>query len=130
MNWSLHTMPVELVYRILDHLDDVTILLACRNVCTKLNAITDTYYRYKVIFFLYDNEIINLLMCITEEKNICSPSAFMEQFFLAYFHRFINFYNIFLYYFHFYLISNRYSKHFTSEGTKSVPKQHNVSSIL
>jgi len=50
MNWSLHTIPVELVYRILDHLDDVTILLTCRNICARLDAITDTYYRYQVIF--------------------------------------------------------------------------------
>ncbi len=46
---SLDTLPVELVYRILDHLDILTILLSCRNVCTKLNNITDTYHRCQVI---------------------------------------------------------------------------------
>ncbi len=45
---NLHTLPVELVYRILDHLDQLTILLSCRNVCIRLNAITETYHRYKV----------------------------------------------------------------------------------
>jgi hypothetical protein len=50
MTLSLHTLPVELVYRILDNLDDLTLFMACRNICTRLNAITDTYYRYQVIF--------------------------------------------------------------------------------
>ena len=47
---SLHTLPVELVYRILDNLDKLTILLSCRNVCARLNAITDSYYPYQVNF--------------------------------------------------------------------------------
>ena len=47
---SLHTLPVELVYRILDNLDDITIVLSCRNVCVRLNAITDAYHRYQVLF--------------------------------------------------------------------------------
>ncbi len=47
---SFHTLPVELVYRILDKLDTLTILLSCRNVCTRFNAITDSYYRYQVNF--------------------------------------------------------------------------------
>ncbi len=46
--YSLLTLPIELVYRILDHLDDLTILLSVRDICIRLNAITDTYYRYKV----------------------------------------------------------------------------------
>ncbi len=52
MPLSLHTLPVELVYRILDNLDDLTLFVACRNVCTRLNAITETYHRYQVIFAL------------------------------------------------------------------------------
>jgi len=50
MTLSLHTLPVELVYRILDNLDDLTIFMSCRDICTRLNTITDTYYRYQVIF--------------------------------------------------------------------------------
>ena len=50
MNMSLHTLPVELVYRILDHLDHFTILMSCRNVCARLNAITNTYHRYRGLF--------------------------------------------------------------------------------
>lgn len=46
---SLHTLPVELVYCILDNLHYLEILLSCRDVCSRLNDITDSYYRYKVI---------------------------------------------------------------------------------
>ena len=45
---SLLTLPIELVYRILDNLDELTILISARNVCTRLNLIIDTYHRYKV----------------------------------------------------------------------------------
>ncbi len=45
---NFHTLPVELVYRVLDNLDPITILLSCRNICIRLNAITDSYHRYKV----------------------------------------------------------------------------------
>ncbi|CAF3732337.1 unnamed protein product, partial [Adineta steineri] len=30
---SLHELPVEIIYQILDHIDQVTILLSIRNVC-------------------------------------------------------------------------------------------------
>jgi hypothetical protein len=50
---SLLTIPIEFVYRILDNLDTVTILLSVRNVCLRLNAITDTYHPYQVHFFFY-----------------------------------------------------------------------------
>ena len=54
---SLVTLPVELVYRILDNLDQIQILLALRNVCTRLNAITDTYHRYKVkLIFIFKSD--------------------------------------------------------------------------
>ena len=45
---SLLTLPVELVYRVLDNLDELTILLSVRDVCTRLNSITDKYHRYQV----------------------------------------------------------------------------------
>ncbi len=44
----LHTLPIELVYLILDELDDRNIFLSCYNVCTRLNAIIDSYHRYQV----------------------------------------------------------------------------------
>jgi hypothetical protein len=42
------TLPVELVYRILDHLSPYNILLAVRGVYTRRNVITDTYHPYNV----------------------------------------------------------------------------------
>ena len=47
---SLVTLPVELVYRILDHLKPFDILVSARNVCTRLNKITETYHPYQVNF--------------------------------------------------------------------------------
>ncbi len=49
---SLVTVPVEIVYRILDNLDGWTIFLSFRDICTRLNAIVDTYYPYQVNFIL------------------------------------------------------------------------------
>lgn len=45
---SLHTLPVEVLYRIMNHLDDFNILCTMRNVCTRINTIMDNYRRYKV----------------------------------------------------------------------------------
>ncbi len=47
---SLHTLPVELVYRILDNLNNKTIFLSLSSVCTRLNTIINTYHPYQVIF--------------------------------------------------------------------------------
>jgi len=47
---SLLTLPVELVYRILDHLDVLNILFSMQNICTRLNRIIDSYHRYQVNF--------------------------------------------------------------------------------
>ena len=46
----LHTLPVQMVYRILDNLDNKTIFMSCGGVCQRLNAIIDTYKPYQVIF--------------------------------------------------------------------------------
>ncbi len=48
MALTLATLPVEMIYRILDHLDTETIFLSLRNVCQRLNDITDTYHPYQV----------------------------------------------------------------------------------
>jgi hypothetical protein len=50
MALSLHTLPVEVVYRILDNLDEQIILFSFYNVCTRLDIIIDTYHRYEIIF--------------------------------------------------------------------------------
>jgi hypothetical protein len=47
---SLHTLPVELVYRILDNLSLGTIVCSMLNVCTRLNGIVNTYHRNEVNF--------------------------------------------------------------------------------
>jgi hypothetical protein len=49
-NLSLHTIPVQLVYQILDHIDNETLFKSCYGVCQRLNAIMDTYQPYQVIF--------------------------------------------------------------------------------
>ena len=46
----LSTLPVELVYRILDHLTQYNILISAFNVCTRWNSIIDTYQPYQVTF--------------------------------------------------------------------------------
>ena len=48
MALSFHTLPVEMIYRILDNLDDKTMFTSMRNVCQRLNTITDSYHRYQV----------------------------------------------------------------------------------
>lgn len=45
---NLSTLPVELVYRILDHLDVMTILWSMQNVCKRIDAIVGTYHPYQV----------------------------------------------------------------------------------
>ncbi len=61
MSRSLHTIPVELVYRILDNLSYLEILLSCSDVCTKLNAILDTYRHFQVRNTLYTINLISYL---------------------------------------------------------------------
>jgi len=56
LSYSLHTLPAELVHCILDNLDQLTILFSIRNVCMRLNAITDNYYRYQVNFIVIFKE--------------------------------------------------------------------------
>jgi hypothetical protein len=48
MTLSLATLPVELVYRILDNLDELTIHLSLYNTCSRLNTIINTYHQYRV----------------------------------------------------------------------------------
>jgi hypothetical protein len=55
INLSLVTLPVEVIYRILDHQDDLTILCSMQNVCQRLNTILDSYHRYQVNFFFILN---------------------------------------------------------------------------
>ena len=45
---SLPTLPVHLVYCILDNLRPVDIIMSVCNVCTRLNSIIDSYRPYQV----------------------------------------------------------------------------------
>ncbi len=68
---SLQSLPVELVYRIMDNLDELTILLTFRNVCTRLRQITDTYHPYQVNDF---HITISYLMISISHGNSVSKS--------------------------------------------------------
>ena len=61
MAFSLHTLPVELVYRVLDNLDNKRIFWSCQSVCTRLDAIINSYRPYQVIraFTLYIHSLSN-----------------------------------------------------------------------
>ena len=54
---SLHTLPVELVYRILDNLDNVNIFWSLQSVCTRIDTILDTYHPYQVNFIFLISSI-------------------------------------------------------------------------
>lgn len=59
---SLPTLPIDLFYRILDHLDLFTILCSMQNVCTRINAVLTSYSPYQV-------SLISMLHEIILEKN-------------------------------------------------------------
>ena len=48
MQPSLTTLPIEVVYCILDFLEPLDILLSVQDVCVRLNAIVNTYRPYEV----------------------------------------------------------------------------------
>lgn len=48
MELSLQTLPIDLIYRILDELTDIELFLSAYNVCKRLNTILDSYKRYQV----------------------------------------------------------------------------------
>jgi hypothetical protein len=48
---SFLTLPVEIIYRILDNLNELSLLISARDVCTRLNTIIDSYHPYKVNLF-------------------------------------------------------------------------------
>ncbi len=67
----LHTLPVEFIYRILDNLDDFTILTSLRNVFTRLNIVMDTYNSSELSFLSSKtqenlNRVLNLVLKLYE----------------------------------------------------------------
>lgn len=53
----LLTLSIDIIYRILDKLDNLTLLCSVRDVCARLNKIVDTYNRYQVIFYIFIADI-------------------------------------------------------------------------
>lgn len=67
---SLHTLPVPLVYHILDHLSEIALLVSMYNVCQRLNTIIDSYHRYQVNFHLTLFFRKNWLTVLNSDKNM------------------------------------------------------------
>ncbi|CAF1629918.1 unnamed protein product, partial [Adineta ricciae] len=44
---TFSTLPVELVYRIMDHQNEETLFCSMQNICRRLNQILSTYGRYR-----------------------------------------------------------------------------------
>ena len=76
---SLHTLPLELVHRILNYLDNFNIFCTMRNVCARINTIVDSYRRYQVKFFFISTSYLcyirNIIHSIT--KNTLSLEWFL-----------------------------------------------------
>ena len=49
---SLLSLPIKLIYQILDRLGHKGLFFSVRSVCQRLDAITDIYYPYQVSFTL------------------------------------------------------------------------------
>jgi len=77
---SLLKLPVELVYRILDNLDEKAMFLSIRNVCTRLNTIIDTYHRYQVNFSFILKLAFHLLRNTIHSKKIILYSPLLCSF--------------------------------------------------
>ena len=75
---SLTTLPAELVYRVLDHLEPIVILLSARNVCQRLNAITDTYHAYQVHIRNGDSSVPNEERSPVSNSSEVAPSRITE----------------------------------------------------
>ncbi|CAM4802575.1 unnamed protein product [Rotaria magnacalcarata] len=67
---SLSDLPVEIVYRILDHLNTDSILISVRRVCKKLYSITDTYNRYELDLSSIPQAAIKLIASNIRSENV------------------------------------------------------------
>jgi len=52
MSLALQTLPIEIVFRIFDHVNDNDLFLAVNNTCQRLNAILNCYRRFQVDLLL------------------------------------------------------------------------------
>jgi len=70
---SLYTLPVEVLYRILDQLEGRDIVFSFRNVCTKFYAITNIYNRLTIELSNYHSKFETNRLCrIIEPENVAS----------------------------------------------------------
>lgn len=78
---SLHTLPVELVYRILDNLNQLTIFFSLGGVCARLNTIIASYHPYRVITYSLRSSRYNTILFIQTFTELGSGDSVhnMEQ---------------------------------------------------
>jgi len=53
MSLTLQNLPIEMVYRILDHLNGKSLYLSFINVCQRLNRIIYSSQRYQVNHYIF-----------------------------------------------------------------------------
>jgi len=53
MSLTLQNLPIEMLYRILDHLNDKSLYLSFINVCQRLNRIIYSSQRYQVNHYIF-----------------------------------------------------------------------------
>ena len=58
MSLSLHTLPIDIIYRIFDHLSEKQLFMSINNVSQRLNVILDSYQPFNV-------NITNILTSLT-----------------------------------------------------------------
>ena len=79
---SLLTLPVPLVYNILDDLQPKDIFLTAYNVCSRLNSIIDSYYSHQVkTYILRINRISSLffLFVVALKRLYLHISVFIQK---------------------------------------------------
>lgn len=64
MSFSLHTLPVEIVYRILDHLNKRDLFQAVV-ICHRLNMIVTSYKGYQVKTIEFDTTLTYNVKIVT-----------------------------------------------------------------
>jgi len=70
---KLDTLPVELIYRILDHLDALSILRSLQNVNQRMNTIITSYRPFQVNFSFHSKSHIYYLFIL---YNVCYLAIF------------------------------------------------------
>jgi hypothetical protein len=71
---SLATLPVEILYRILNHLDIHSIFVSLRYVCKRFNMITNTYNQYELDLSSISQVDIKLFARLIQPENVISIS--------------------------------------------------------